>query len=196
MWPKSEVKTRNVTATAYILGTLEKEEFGSGCLLPQPEYSDYYELRVVENALSLSENNATVCTIVTWTVDDASARSLLGYVLEITQSTANTCRLIWIPCVDCFPHHSLRNALPAVEEQLREIETQCTKVSTQLLQHAERLDSKLYRTTIRLVLGFQSSGETNDTFSGMVRVHAVKMGSVHQIMEHYWPSTAKGKATS
>ncbi|VDM26288.1 unnamed protein product, partial [Hydatigera taeniaeformis] len=111
---KSEVKTRNVTATAYILGTLEKEEFGSGCLLPQPEYGDHQEFRIIKNATSHthSENNATVCTIVTWTVDDASARSLLGYVLEITQSTANTCRLIWIPCVDCFPHHSLVRLAP------------------------------------------------------------------------------------
>lgn len=85
--------------------------------------------------------------------------------------------------------------MPAVEQELRRIETQCTKASTQVLQHAERLNSRLYKTTIRLVLGFRSIGETNTTmFTGVVRVHAVKMGSVHQIMEQYWQTNAKGDA--
>ncbi|KAL5964538.1 Receptor-type tyrosine-protein phosphatase alpha [Taenia solium] len=188
---KSEVKTHNVTVTAYIPEREEKEESSSGCLLPQAEYSGKQELRVVENGISPSEQNVSICTIVDWTVDANSAGSILGYILEITQSAASRCRLIWIPCEDCFPGYGLRNALPAVEQELRRIEARCTEASTQLLRHAERLDSKLYKTTIRLVLGFQSIGRKNDTFTGVVRVHAVKMGSVHQIMEQYWQTNAQ-----
>ncbi|VDK20126.1 unnamed protein product [Taenia asiatica] len=83
---KSEVKTHNVTVTAYIPEREEKEESSSGCLLPHAEHSGMKEIR--------------------------------------------------------------RNALPAVEQELRRIEAQCTKTSTQLLRHPERLDSKLYKTTI------------------------------------------------
>ncbi|KAL5103289.1 Receptor-type tyrosine-protein phosphatase alpha [Taenia crassiceps] len=178
--------------TALCKSVLEaKEESSSGCLLPHAEYNGRQELRVVENGISPSGQNVSICTIVAWTVDATSAGSVLGYIVEITQSAARRCRLIWLPCEACFPGYGLGNVLPAVEQELRRIEAQCTKASTQLLQHAERLDSQLYKTTIRLVLGFQSIGETNGTFTGVVRVHAVKMGSVHQIMEQYWQTDAK-----
>ncbi|EUB60289.1 Receptor-type tyrosine-protein phosphatase alpha [Echinococcus granulosus] len=188
---KSEVKTHNVTVTAYIVEREEKEESSSACLLPQAEYSEHHELRAVENSISRSGDNASICIIVDWTVDATSAGSILGYILQLTQSAANNCRLIWVPCEDCFPGYGLRNALPEVAQQLRRIASQCIEDSTQLLQNAEQVNSKLYKTTMRLVLGFESLGEANDTLTGMVRVHAVKMGSIHQIMVQFWQTNAQ-----
>ncbi|CDI98041.1 protein tyrosine phosphatase receptor type [Echinococcus multilocularis] len=188
---KSEVKTHNVTVTAYIVEREEKEESSSACPLPQAEYSEHHELREVDNSISRSGDNASVCIIVDWTVDATSAGSILGYILQLTQSAANNCRLIWVPCEDCFPGYGLRNASPEVAQQLRRIASQCIEDSTQLLQNAEQVNSKLYKTTMRLVLGFESLGEANDTLTGTVRVHAVKMGSIHQIMVQFWQTNAQ-----
>lgn len=101
------MKTHNVTVTAYIPEREGKEEPSSGCLLPQAEYSREQELRVVENGISPSEQNVSICTIVDWTVDATSAGSVLGYIVEITQSAAKSCRLIWVPCEDCFLGYGL-----------------------------------------------------------------------------------------
>lgn len=94
--------------TAYVPKTKEDDAENFDCLLPQTDYQN--ELRFVENNNPRTENTS-VCIIVDWIVEPRSASSILGYILEIDRQGNNSCRMIWIPCNDCFQSSSLVRAI-------------------------------------------------------------------------------------
>ena len=100
---KSDMKTSNMTVNTYFPNVTEEDGVNDGCHLPLIEHNSRTEFRFVES----NRENTTNCIIIDWTVDNSSAESIIGYILEITQSSTGTCRLIWIPCVDCFPGYDL-----------------------------------------------------------------------------------------
>ncbi|KAM7534626.1 hypothetical protein Aperf_G00000112642 [Anoplocephala perfoliata] len=188
---RSEVKTHNKTVTAYIPTT--EDEYGEqfGCLLPKTEYNGQHELRFIQNSHHSKAENTSVCIIVDWVVESSSAKYILGYLLEFTQSGTDNCRLFWIPCEDCLPGINPANALPEVTNTIAQIESSCLGNLSSLLQGAEQLNAGLNKETTRLLMAFQTSGSQNDQIQGVVRVHAVKMGSIYQIMEQIWQTNAQ-----
>lgn len=78
-------------------------------------------------------------------------------------------------------------------ETINQIEFSCLGSQSGFLKRAERLTAPLYKTTTRLLMGFQSTSSQKDDFRGVVKVHAVKMGLVHLIMEQTWQTNAQGK---
>nr|CDS26582.1 receptor type tyrosine protein phosphatase,protein tyrosine phosphatase receptor type [Hymenolepis microstoma] len=188
---KSEVKTHNKTVTAYISKTKEEDAENFGCLLPQTEYSGQNQFRYVEDNTPAQTGNTSVCIIVDWIVEAKSASSILGYILEIDRQGNNSCRIIWIPCRDCFQGSSLSNVIPEVTEAINQIEFSCLGSQSGLLKNAERLNTPLYKGTTRLLMGFQSTSYPDDNFHGVVKAYAVKMGSLHLIMEQTWQTNAQ-----
>ena len=81
-----------------------------------------------------------------------------------------------------------------IREEVRQIESRCGGSSKILLKRAEKLSTKLYRTNTRLLLGLQAIGKTNESAKDIVRVQAVKMASIHKIIELDWGKTALGEA--
>ncbi|VDD79955.1 unnamed protein product [Mesocestoides corti] len=183
---KSEVKIHNVTVTAYPQAMDSVDDGDSSCLLPNADASTYGEFRATESKPYSSAGNTTSCIIVIWNVSPSSARSIVGYLLEITQSATGSCRLIWIPCEDCLPGYDLTNAVDEVKTAVSELELQCQGHSTDMLRRAQGMDATLYKSTSRLLLGLQSTAQDNGSFSGVVRIHAVKLASIHQILEQFW----------
>ncbi|VDO14428.1 unnamed protein product [Rodentolepis nana] len=188
---QSEVKTNNKTVTAYISKTKEEDEENFGCMLPQTPYSGQNEFRIVEDTGPIPTENTSVCIIVDWQVETKSASSILGYILEIGRQGNNSCRIIWIPCEDCFQSSSLRNAIPEVTDAINQIEFSCLGSQSGFLKNAERLNTPLYKGTTRLLMGFQSTNHRADNLHGVVKAYAVKMGSIQLIMEQTWQTNAQ-----
>ncbi|KAM7534731.1 hypothetical protein Aperf_G00000112621 [Anoplocephala perfoliata] len=190
---KSEVKIYNKTVTSYISKAEDESGERFGCFFPQTEYSEQYEFRFAQRTIySYTEINS-FCTIVGWIVEPRSAEFILGYIFQITQPDNASCQVFWVPCEDCFPGNNLKNALPKVTNAITKIESSCLGTQSGPLENAERLNSKLYKTTTRFLMAFQTIRSQRGTFPGVLRVYVVKMASVSPIMEQIWSANSQGK---
>ena len=79
-------------------------------------------------------------------------------------------------------------------DEISKIESECGTRSEVPLRYAERLTTKLYINTTRLVLGFQVDEKVNDSAKELVSVHAVKMGGVYVVMQQDLGIIAPGEA--
>ncbi|KAM7533788.1 hypothetical protein Aperf_G00000112595 [Anoplocephala perfoliata] len=187
----SEVKIRNKRVTSYISKIEDESGERFGCFFPQTENNERYEFRFAQRSVFSDAEKNSVCTIIDWIVEPRSAEFILGYIFQITQPGNASCQVFWIPCEDCFPRNNLTNALPEVTKSITQIESSCLGIQSDLLKNAELLNSKVFKTTTRILIAFQTSVSQRGIFPGVVRVYAVKMGSISRIIEQIWSTNSE-----